>query len=56
MYFYGRFNGFSRIILIIHVKCRVKVQNNLSEPSGTLMGLRQQDALFCILQRLEDRH
>jgi hypothetical protein len=32
-----------------HVNCRVKVQNNLSEPFGTSTGLRQGDALSCIL-------
>jgi sorting nexin-29 len=35
-----------------HVKCRVKMQNNLSEPFGTLTGLRQGDALSCILFNL----
>jgi hypothetical protein len=32
-----------------HVKCRVKVQNNVSEPFGTSVGLRHGDALSCIL-------
>jgi sorting nexin-29 len=32
-----------------HVKCRVKMQNNLSEPFGTL---RQGDTLLCILFNL----
>jgi hypothetical protein len=31
------------------IKYRVKVQNYLSEPFGTSMGLRQEDALSCIL-------
>jgi sorting nexin-29 len=31
------------------VKCKGKVQNNLSEPFGTSMGLRKVDALSCIL-------
>jgi sorting nexin-29 len=35
-----------------HVKCRVKIQNNLSEPFGTLVGLMQQNALLCILFNL----
>jgi sorting nexin-29 len=35
-----------------HIKCRVKMQNNLSEPFGTLTGLRQGDALLCILFNL----
>jgi sorting nexin-29 len=35
-----------------HVKCRVKMQNNLSEPLGTLTGLRQGDPLSCILFNL----
>jgi sorting nexin-29 len=32
-----------------HVKCKVNEQNNLSEPFGMMMGLRQGDALSCIL-------
>jgi hypothetical protein len=32
-----------------HAKCRVKVQNNLSEPFGTSSALRQGDALSRIL-------
>jgi hypothetical protein len=32
-----------------HVKYRVKVQNNLSEPFGTSVGIRQRGALSCIL-------
>jgi sorting nexin-29 len=35
-----------------HVKCRVKMQNNLSEPFGTLTGIRVGDALSCILFNL----
>jgi hypothetical protein len=31
-----------------HVKYGVKVQNNLSEPFGTSVGVRQRDALSCI--------
>jgi hypothetical protein len=31
------------------VKCRVKVQNNLSEPSGTSVGLKQGDTFSYIL-------
>jgi sorting nexin-29 len=30
-------------------KCRVQMQNNLSEPFGTLMGLRMGGTLLCIL-------
>jgi sorting nexin-29 len=32
-----------------HVKSRIKVQNNLSELSGTYMGSRQGNTLSCIL-------
>jgi sorting nexin-29 len=35
-----------------HVKCIFKMQNNVSEPFGTSMGLRQGDALSCILFNL----
>jgi hypothetical protein len=35
-----------------HVKCIVKMQINLSEPSGTSVGLRQGDPLSCILFNL----
>jgi hypothetical protein len=45
-----------------HVKHKVNVQKNLSEPLRTSMGLRQRDVLSCILfnireggQRLRDR-
>jgi sorting nexin-29 len=35
-----------------HVRCRVKIHNNLSEQSDTSIGLRQGDALSCILFNL----
>jgi hypothetical protein len=35
-----------------HVKYTVKMQNNISEPFGTLVGLRQGDGLSCILFNL----
>jgi sorting nexin-29 len=35
-----------------HVICRVKMQNNVSEPIGTSMGLRQGDTLSYILFNL----
>lgn len=35
-----------------HVRCTVKIQNNLPEQSATSRALRQQDALSCILFNL----
>ena len=35
------------------MRCRVKIQNNLLEQSETLVGLRQEDNLSCILFNLE---
>jgi sorting nexin-29 len=32
-----------------HVRCRVRIHNNLSEQVDTSIGLRQEDALSCIL-------
>jgi hypothetical protein len=34
------------------VRCRIKIQNNFSEQFETAVGLRQGEALFCILFNL----
>jgi hypothetical protein len=36
-------------ITLSRVKCRVRIQNNQSAPSVTEKGLRQGDALACML-------
>jgi hypothetical protein len=52
-----KFTGLARATFE-QVKCRDKAQNNLSEPSGTSMGLRQGDASSCTRfgDRLKELH
>jgi hypothetical protein len=40
------------LITLKHVRCRVKMQNNLLKQSETLVGLRQEDTPTCILFNL----